>query len=502
MGAMAPQGFQPKLALAAEEYDQINIGLDVLLAAVDPLGYPRLSRMELNVQMCFFDHLFRRDKDGKIVGHLATGYKWLDDNTMRVTLRKGVKFHNGDEFTAEDVRFSIHDMMNPDRGPGLVGVTKGITEVKVIDRYTADFIVERPIPSLPAKLACYTLMVSKNDRDGRDPKLYEKKPMGTGPFKFIEWKKGEYVKAVRNEDYFLGVPKIKRVTFFPIADMSTRVSALKSGEIDIAVNISPNQAEELNKHPELEVTATPSSRCVWIWIRTDQKPFDDKRVRQALNYAVNNQEFVSELLDGYGLPIGQIAPPYFFGHNPDIKPYPYDPEKAKKLLAEAGIPKNFQITMELGTPFEEGARAVAGYLESIGLRVKLLVKEFGAAYADMLERKMAPLYYMSWGNWSLLDIDGTLLDCFGCTNKQTGVGRWSYYCNPRIEEIITELRTTDDVQRLKVAREAGQILHDEAPLIYLYAQNDIHAKKKGIPEFKARMDNTFRLKWIKGKGEF
>ena len=124
--SITPGGFQLGSALAAEEYEHLRIGLPRLLASVDPLGYPRLARAELDVQMAFFDHLFRRADDGKIVGHLATGYKWIDDNTMRITLRKGIKFHNGDEFTAADVKWSIEDMLNPDRGPGLVGVVKGI----------------------------------------------------------------------------------------------------------------------------------------------------------------------------------------------------------------------------------------------------------------------------------------------------------------------------------------------------------------------------------------
>ena len=192
-----------------------------------------------------------------------------------------------------------------------------------------------------------------------------------------------------------------------------------------------------------------------------------------------------------------MCPPYFFGHNPNIKPYPYDPEKAKKLLAEAGYPKGLSVTLEVGATFEERARAVAGYLKAIGIDVRLQVKEFGAAYADMLERKMAPLYHMSWGNWSLLDIDGTIRDVFACTKPNEG--RWSYYCNPRIEELIKELKTVDDKKRLRAAMEANQIVHDDAAVIFLYAWHDIHGKRKGIPDFEARVDNTVRFDWVKGK---
>ena len=498
-------------AFSAEEYEHLRISLPSKLAGVDPLGYPRLNRPELNVQMCFFDHLFRRDENSKIVGHLAEGYEWINPNTLRIKLRRGIKFHNGDEFTAEDVKWSIEDMQNPDRGPGLVGVVKPITQMRLIDRYTIDLVTDTPVPTLPAKLSCYPLMVSGKERSSKPPEEYENKPMGTGPYKFVEWQKGKYIVAVRNENYFLGVPKIKKITFYPIPDLNTRISALKSGDIDIAMDILPSQAKALETTPGFEVTAVPSARIEYLFFGQDQKPnddrrhlkpYDDRRLRQALNYAVNKKELVQTLMENYGLPLGQPTPPYFFGYNPKIGPYPYNPEKAKQLLAEAGIPSDFTIEM-LSTPQrEERARAVAGYFEAVGLRVKLVIKELGAAYADFLQKKVNGLGYWAWGNWSLLDIEGTLADVFGCTNSETGVGRWSYYCNPRIEEIIKESRTVDEEKRLALSQEANKILHEDAAHVYLYAIYDIHGKRTGIPEFKARNDNTIRLKWIKGGGEF
>ena len=490
-------GLQPGLAHAAEEYEHIRVGLPRVLAGIDPLGYPRLDRPELNVQMCFFDHLFRRADDGRIVGHLATDYKWLNDNTMRIHLRKGVKFHNGDEFTAADVKWSIEDMLNPDRGPGLAGYMKGIEKIVVVDDHTLDLHTDAAIPTLPAKLTCYSPMVSGKERSKVPPEVYEKKPMGTGPFKFIEWKKGEYVKMVRNENYFKGVPKIKRLTFYPITDQNTRVSALRAGSIDIAMDISPSIAAALKGTSGIEITSKPSARCELVWFNTEKPPFNDRRLRQAANYAVNKEELVATVIEGYGLPTGQTCPSYFFGHNPEVKPYPYDTEKAKQLLAEAGYPNGLDVIYANPTTQEETARAVAGYLNAVGIRCKMEVKELGANYADMLERRMRPIHHMSWGNWSLLDIDGTLQYVFGCTKP--GQGRWSYYCNPRIEEIITELRTVDEEKRLRLAREANTILHDDAAALFLYFRKDIHAKRTGIPEFKARVDNTVRFKWVKGE---
>jgi peptide/nickel transport system substrate-binding protein len=341
-------------------------------------------------------------------------------------------------------------------------------------------------------------MVNGKERSTISPEVYEKNPMGTGPFKFVEWKKGQYLKLVRNENYFKGVPKIKELTFYPITDENTRISALKAGKVDIAIDVNPSLAAALKGAPGIEITSIPSARCELTWLNTSTPPFNDKRVRLALNYAVNKEELIATVVEKFGLPTGQACAPYFFGYNPNIKPYPYNPEKAKKLLSEAGYPNGLDVVLDAGTTFEELARAIAGYLDAVGIRCKMQIREFGASYTDFLERKLQHMWHASWGNWSLLDIGGTIKDVYGCTKPDIGQGRWSYYCNPRIEELISELNTTDEKKRLRVAREANKILHEDAAALFLYFRMDIHAKKTGIPEFKARRDNTVRFDWVKG----
>jgi peptide/nickel transport system substrate-binding protein len=485
--------FQPRLAQAAEEYEHLRIGLTRDIANLDPLGYPSLDRPELNVQQCLFDHLLRRNEEGKIIGNLASDYKWLNEKTMRINLRKGITFHNGEKFSAADVKWSLEEMLHSKRSPGLIGAVKGIEKVLAVDDYTVDIHTTEPIPTLPAKLTCFTLMVSSKQRAGVDPSVYVNNPIGTGPFKLVEWKKGDRIVLERNEKYWRGMPKIKRLTFFPLPHVSTRVSALKSGTVDIAVDVPPSLAKELKGMPDLEVTAAPSVRVNWVYLRSDTPPFKDKRVRQAMNYAINKEEYIATVLEGYGLVIGQAVPPYFFGYNPDRKPYPYDPQKAKQLLAEAGYPNGFSVIFGSNSVLEERARPIAGYLKTVGIDCKMEIKEQSAHYADLLERKLRPMAYWAWGNWSLLDIDGTLYDCFGCE------GKWSYFCHPRIQELIKELRTIDPQKRQKAAMEAERIIHEEAPMIFLFAQYDIHGKRKGIPEFKAREDNTIWLNWVKGE---
>jgi peptide/nickel transport system substrate-binding protein len=492
-GVSSEGGFQSNLAQAAEEYEHLRVGLPRDIAGLDPLGYPSLDRPEFNVHQCMFDLLLRRNEEGKIVGNLASDYKWLNEKTMRLTLRKGVNFHNGETFTAADVKWSLEDMLHSTRSPGLIGAVKGIEKVVAVDDYTVDIHTSEPVPTLPAKLCFVTLMVSSKQRANVDPSVYVNNPIGTGPFKLVEWKKGDRIVLERNEKYWRGMPKIKKLTFFPLPDSSTRVSALKSGTIDIAMDIPPSLAKELKGIPDLEVTAAPSVRVNWVYLRTDTPPFKDKRVRQAMNYAINREEYIATVLEGYGLPLGQAVPPYFFGYNPDLKPYPYDPKKAKQLLAEAGYPNGFSVSFGSPSIFEERARPIVGYLKAVGIDCKMEIKEMSAAYADLLERKLRPMAYWTWGNWSLLDIDGTLYDCFGCE------GKWSYFCQPRIQELIKELRTIDLQKRQKAAMEAERILHEEAPMIFLFAQYDIHGKRKGIPKFKAREDNTIWVNWVKGE---
>ena len=492
-------GFQPSLAQAAEEYEHIKIGLMRDIASLDPFGYPSLDRPEVNVQQCIFDHLLRRNEEGKIIGHLATDYKWLNDKTLRLTLRKNVTFHNGEKFTAADVKYTLEEMLKGTLSPGLLGIIRGIEKIVPVDDYTVDILTTGPFPTLPARLCVYTMMVSSKQRVNADPSIYGNNPIGTGPFKFVEWKKGDRIVLERNEKYWRGVPKVKRLTIFPIIDSSTRVSALKSGTVDIATDIPPSLAKELKGVPDFEVTASPSARTMFVMLRSDIPPFNDKRVRLAVNYAINRDEYIATVLEGYGLAINQPCPPYFFGHNPALKPYPYDPKKAKQLLAEAGYPKGFSVIMESMNVMEDRARPLSGYLKEIGIDCKIEVKEVKSLYAELFEKKTRPMLFWTWGNWSVLDIDGTIFDVLGCHKPEIGQGKWSTYCNPRIDEIINEMRTIDQDKRLRVAREANKIVHDDGAYIWLYAQYDIHVKKRGIPEFKARPDNTVWIGWVKGE---
>ena len=489
--ALVAQAAISHAAPAAPEYEHLRIGWPRDITSLDPLGYARLSRPELNVHLHIFEHLLNRDERGQIVPHLAERYAAVDERTWRIHLRRGIKFHNGEPFTAEDVKFSFDDMKTSGRAPGLAQFVEDIENVRVVDPYIVEVRTKAPLPTLPARLTTYTLMVSAKQRKGQDPASFSDRPLGTGPFKFVEWRRGDRIVLERNEQYWKGMPRIKRVTIFIIPDDNTRVAALREGSIDIAVDVPEPLTDRVKNDPRLEITAAPSVRVQWIVLRHDVSPLNDVRVRQALNYTVNKDELVQRLLRGYGLPMGQPVPPYFFGYDPEVKPYPFDPRKARQLLAEAGYERGFEVTFRTVPIWEETARAVAGYLATFGVRTRFEVVEYGTMYSEFLGRRAAPLQYYSWGNWSLMDIDGTLPFVFACG------GQWSYYCNPRLDALIEQMKTVDVRKRLRLAQQASRMLHEEAPVIYLFAQYDIHGKRKGLPEFTARTDNTVRFDWVR-----
>jgi peptide/nickel transport system substrate-binding protein len=477
----------------SSDYEHVRFGWPREIVSIDPLGYRRLSRPELNVQLHIFDHLLNRDNEGKIQPYLAERYEAIDDLTWRFFLRRDVTFHDGTPFTAEDVQFSIDDMKTSDRAPGLAQFLEDVESVKIIDSHTVEIRTKVPLPTLPARLTTYTPMVSAKQRKGKDPETYVDKPLGTGPFRFVEWRRGDRIVLERNEQYWRGIPRVQRVTIFFIPDDTTRVAALQAGRIDVAVDVTPSLTTLIKKDQTLEVTASPSVRVQWIYIRSDIPPLNDARIRQALNYAVNKQELIQKVQEGFGLPIGQVVPDFFFGYKPEIAVYSFNPEKVKQLLAEAGIPRGFETTLRTAPGWEETARAVAGYLAKFDIKTKVEVMEAGTQYTEFLERRAAPLDYFSWGNWSLLDVDGTLPFVFACK------GQWSYYCNPRIDQMIEEMKTVDEQKRLRLAQEAAQIIHDDAPMLFLFAQYDIHAKNKTTApkEFVARLDNTVRFDWVR-----
>lgn len=457
--------------VTAQAESRIVIALGTDAASLDPQR--QNDAFTTSILSNVFDTLVYRDADLNLVPGLATEWTLLDETTWEVTLREDVVFHNGEAFDAEDVKFSLERPLNPDLGSPLASRFVVIDGVDVIDPLTVQIRTTSPYPLLPARLSEWFIMPNEYST-ATDLDTLAEQPVGTGAYTFVSWERDAQLVLTANPDYWRGAPSIETVVFRPIPELSTRVAALQSGEVDIAVNIPAFQAEELEADPNLDVRDVPSTFFQYVALDGTKNPvLADVRVRQAIQYATNVPEIVEFLFDGNAL---QIAVPLAFGTfglDESIEPYPYDPERARELLEEAGYSDGITFAMDAPTgryaQDREVAEALVGQWSQVGINVELNIN----AWADQLARyrdgdALVESHFMGWGT-STFDADDVLWGAFANRPNKNN------YENDRITELVTEARTEFDPEtRIELYHEAQQIIYEEVPWLFLFQQVDLY----------------------------
>lgn len=476
--------------LATAVHAQAEID-ELVVATVEdaPTMDPHMSstRSGLNMQSQSIQHLIRRNHEGRLVPELALSWESVDDLTWRFHLRPGVKFHNGREFTADAVAYSLGRIIDPAQGSPNAGNLRAIASIEIVDSLTVDIHTHEPAPTLPNSLAAFSGIIDGVHAEEVGDAALVQNVVGTGPFVLVEWQRDDFARFERFEDYWGGPSHIRTLVLRPMPDVNSRVFALQAGEVDIIQEVPADLTTIIEADPNTRVTAVPSVRVHYIQFRTDTAPFDDARVRQAINYAVDKERIVNSLLNGYGRVIGQPVGPQFFGYNPDVEPYPYDPDRARALLAEAGYANGFETEFYIYPAIQAVAEVIASDLAEVGVRVTFKVNEFGVSYEDLINNRASPMHYGTWGGYSLFDADGTLPHVF----REGAL--WTYYTHPRVDE-LTELGATtlDQAAREAAYFEAMEILHDEAPWLFLWQQFELHATRADV-DWTGSPDNILRF---------
>ncbi len=441
-----------------------------------------------------FETLIVRDADMKTLKPgLAESWEFLNPTTLQLKLRKGVKFHNGEPFNAEAVKFSLDRARDPEKKARLRFLVAPIKEVQIVDEYTVNLITEKPDPLLLGRLTGYASnIVPPKYVQEKGDEYIASHPVGTGPYKFVSWVKDGDLTLEANPDYWGPAPRIKKVIIRPIPEDSTRVAALKTGEADIIVNVPPAEIEGINQSGKARVVTVPSGRIMHIMLDDLDGPTADKRVRQALNYAVDVESIINNILGGYGTRIAVTLTPLDFGYDPDLQPYPYDPEKARQLLTEAGYPDGFEITFDAPKgryPKDaEVAQAIAGQLEKVGIKAKVITNEWALFNSKCKSREIGDMSLWGWGTLNF-DASGRLRPLFGTakgypdkvTCRQT-------YSNPDLDALLKEAaETTDEAKRLDLYKQAQHIVYEDAPNVFLYELEDIYGVSSRV-EWTPRSD--------------
>jgi peptide/nickel transport system substrate-binding protein len=427
----------------------------------------------------------------EFVPQLATEWTAIDDLTWEFKLREGVLFHNGEEFTAEAVKFSVERIQNPDlKSPATQYIPPSLDRVEVVDPLTVRVITTSPYPLTVLSFSRIRIVPPQYVQEMGDDG-FGQAPMGTGPYKYVEWVKDDHSTVEANADYWGGAPAIGRITFQPRPEPAARTAALRSGEADIITLVPIADVATIAESGDLSVQEVPSIRAMFVQLDSiGETPLADVKVRQALNYAVNKDELIEFILEGHGVKLdGQLPTQQYFGHNPDLQAFPYDPDQAKALLEEAGYGDGFEITLRgpVGRYMadKELTEAIAGQLEAVGVRATPEITEWSVYIGNLYERGLAPMFFLGWA--PLPDTLGmlTLNECESVVN---------YHCNPDFDALVDQAKTTvDEAARNEIYKQATQWLHDNPPCIYLHQQMNIYGVNNRVQGFTPSPDEFMRL---------
>ena len=444
-----------------------------------------------------FDHLAARDvKTGKVGPGLAVSWRNIDDATWEVKLRQNVKFHDGSRFTAGDVKATFDRVLNPENKLTARGNHTKIKGVEVVDDYTVRFKTDGPYPLFVERLSAQVMQSEKAIKE-KGHEWMQENPVGTGPYKLVKWNKKQDHLMVRNDDYWGPKPAFKYVRVRIIPEQATQIAELMSGGVDVIKAVPPDQMDVINKSGAARTSTSPILRTAMLQLdqagRTGKNPFQDKRVRQAANLAVDMDAIIKHVLNGLGDRTATTINPMAFGFDPSVKPYKQDAAAAKKLLAEAGYPSGFEVGFLTTAPIVEPAlpqtsEAISADLAKVGIKTKKrYVGEVGPYVNLVRDGKADPMFEWSWGYYSIFDADAILYDVMRCGEP------YSYYCNQALDDLIIQGRSTlDQKKRAEIYTRAQKLIHEDAAYLFKWGLRGVWGISNRI-EYEAPRDEIDRM---------
>lgn len=464
-------------------------------ASLDP--HLDLGRGAVALHIHMYDGLYRYDNEYNVWPGLAQSFKLLNDLTWEFKLRAGIKFHNGEDFNAEVVRFNVERHQDAASKSRMIADFNDITKVEVIDPSTVRIVTKAPNPIVHHKFL-QGLIVPMQYVKEKGQGALTTQPVGTGAYKFIRWVKDEIIELEANENYWgwqKGGPfeksgHIKKLVYRPIPEQGSRIAALKTGEIDLFHNISADFYKAVRENPDLDILESPAATQPMIVIsQLKEGPLRDKRVRQALNYAVDVGTIIKNIMGGVPLRNASFTGPSTkLSYDPNLKPYPYDPKKAKDLMAAAGYPNGFEVVFdnpELGHDKQnEIVQAVAEYLGQVGVKTRIVPHSRAENYrAKAKTDGSGPVGIMYDTSYTPTgDPDFTLWQKV----HSKGVANFGYYDRAVADKLIEDARSTMDPEKRKKAYlEVTRLFYDDPPCIFLWEPKYTFAyNKKKLPALR------------------
>jgi len=471
------------------------------IVTLDPAAYS--DRATETVIRNMFDGLVTRTTENKVVLELAESYQWVDSQTIEFKLKPSVYFHNGEELTADDVIFTVDRILNEDIGGPRRVFLNEVERIEQIDDLTIRFHLKTPWPVF-LQMLVHVQIVPKDYVQQVGNEAFSQNPVGSGPFKYSAGQLDEQILLTRFEDYYggadelrpVGPPSLDEVIFRFISDPNDRLAALQAGEVHIVQNLPPTTiSSALAADPDIIIKTAVGTRPKFIDLNVTQPPFDDVRVRQAINYAIDAQKILLEVAGGFGILLpGPLSPANLYA-DPTLQPYGYQPEKALELLAAAGFtPADIVFTLDAYGAYVGIAEVVAAQLQALGMEVSVSTWEYADVKPKLLNCERAA-FLRDWGD-SAFDPVGYIEAKWQTRVEGTPAGRGNFSCysNPQVDDLIQAgASEPDEGQRLETYTQMQQIIFEEAPAVFLFVPQEVEAASVLVKNWEPSPDGRINL---------
>jgi len=481
-------------ALAAKD---VVVAVASNFTTLDP--YDANDTLSQAVAKSFYQGLFGLDKDMKLQNVLAESYTISDAGLVyTIKLRQGVKFQDGTDFNAEAVKANLDRASNADNKLKRYNLYKNIAKTDAVDATTVKVTLKEPFSAFINILAHpATAMISPKAlaQYGKEIGFH---PVGTGPYSLETWNQTDFVKVKKNPDYWQkGLPKLDSITWRPVVDNNTRAAMLQTGEAQFAFPIPYEQAALLEKNSKLELVASPSIMQRYISLNVTQKPFDNPKVREAINYAINRQALVKVAFAGYATPATGIVPPTL-AYAQSYPAWKYDPAKARELLKEAGFPNGFSTTL-WSSHNHSTAQKVLQFtqqqLAQVGIKAQLTAMDAGQRAAEVEAKGQKEsgvrMFYTGWSA-STGEADWALSPLFASQNWPPTLFNTAFYSNPQVDkDLVDALKTTNSEEKARLYKDAQDTIWKESPWVPLVVEKLVSAHNKNLTGFYIMPDTGF-----------
>lgn len=450
--------------------DEIKIALSADITSLDPMGHN--DTKSESVSFLLFNRLFRLNTDFEVVPDLAEKWEQPSPTEWVITIKEGVLFHDGSEMTSEDVKFSLERSKEM---PKVQQVLSEVVSVEVVDTYTVKITTNSAFaPFLYTLVHAGTSIVPKAYVESGDEFIT---PIGSGPYSFVKWVSGDSVSLVKNENYFdeNNMGQTAKITFKVIPEGTSRTIALETGEVDVVAELQTIDINKVVDHKDLTLFEMPSTRIDFYGMNSQKAPFDNQLVRQAMNYAIDKEAVIIVAINGAGIEGKSIMAPSFLGYKEG--PYTYNPEKAKELLASAGYPDGFEMTIwASGDERKRIAEVIQANLMDIGVTASIEMYEWGT-YIDLILAGEEETFVLGWT--SNPDPDSTLTPHYFSGN--IGGMNFTRIDDPVVDQMLKEGREELDLaNRAEIYKEFHEYIMDKALIVPLFVKNNVVGANSGL----------------------